>query len=69
VTFLTLERTQMHRWTRKRRLKFRKRWRKQHGGYNFCWMIAEFKHAAIKPCAKEMERVILFKRQPQSTTP
>ena len=43
--FLTAERLQMHKWRRKKRLKFRKRWRKQHGGQGFYWMEGEFRYA------------------------
>ncbi len=40
--FLTLQRTQMNKWTRKRRNKFLKRWRKQHHGQQFRWYKYEF---------------------------
>ncbi len=52
----------MNRWTRKRRLKFRKRWRKQHGGHNFTWFRAEYVYA-VKPFDGEMD-MIFFKREP-----
>ncbi len=61
-TYLTLERTQMNKWTRKRRLKFRKRWRKQHHGQNFFWMAATWKWFPL-PEEGEFTDVIFYKRQ------
>jgi len=54
MSFHTQERMQWKRWTRRRRLKFRKRWRKQHHGERFRWMIGEFRYA-IKSYAGEQQ--------------
>lgn len=59
--FLTADRIQMNKWTRKRRLKFRKRWRRQHQGHKFGWMVSEFKHVHIPTV--EPTRILLFKRE------
>jgi hypothetical protein len=53
---------QWKRWTRRRRLKFRKRWRKQHGGIPFRWFISEFR-MAIKPMGDQS--IIFFQREPK----
>ena len=42
-TYWTADGLKMWTWNRKKKLKFRKRWRKQHGGKNFCWFIGEWK--------------------------
>jgi hypothetical protein len=61
MTFYTAERLKMHTWTRRARIRFRKRWRRQHGGQNFCWFIAEprYCHIPVKP-----GEMILFLREP-----
>lgn len=59
--FLTAERLQMHKWRRKKRMKFRKRWRKQHGGAKFYWTVGEFRYAHLPI---EPGNMIFFVRQP-----
>lgn len=46
--------------TRKKRLKFRKRWRKQHGGQNFTWWVA-YNTYGFKPIIRHGE-IIAFRR-------
>ena len=54
---LTADRLKMGTWTRKARLKFRNRWRRQHNGHNFCWYSSEYVFA-IKPPHGEIEVIL-----------
>lgn len=56
-TFHTAERMQMDKWTRKRRLKFRKRWRRQHNGQSFRWCKVEFVHQPLAADAEPMDMI------------
>lgn len=58
--YWTPEGLKMGTWTRKKRLKFKKRWRKQHGGQKFCWFVSEYRYAYKMP---EEMHVIFFQRE------
>ena len=62
--YLTADHTHWNRWTRKHRLKFRKRFRKQHNGQKFTWLMLEYKHAFCVFHQHNPEVVILHRREP-----
>ena len=60
--YLTADHIHWNRWTRKHRLKFRKRFRKQHNGQKFTWFIAQPKYVTIP--FVETKWIILHQREP-----
>ncbi len=61
-SYHTAERMQLHLWPRRKRLKFYRRFRREHGGVRFRWFMATPRYA-FKPYDGD-QPMILFKREP-----
>ena len=62
--YLTADHIHWNRWTRKHRLKFRKRFRKQHNGQKFTWFITVNEYCIMPLRVGEAINVILHRREP-----
>jgi len=60
-SFVTMERTKMNTWTRKRRNKFKKRWLRQHGS-RFEWTEAVWEHPDLSTNDATFAAMIVHKR-------
>lgn len=61
-SFVTLDRTKMNTWTRKRRNKFKKRWMRQHGS-RFGWTKAVYEHSDMSITDDTFTAMILHQRE------